>query len=163
MSAWTPGERGIVALAAEMAPSVHNTRPWGLQSAWTAADEHPVAGAGVAVVPRRDAALPWAGLVRRSTAVPDVEIITDRLQRECLLLVETPDDGPLDQVRAGMAAQTAWLTATDARLVGSVLTQPLQLPEVRAGLVEALSLAGFPQLLLRLGHPQIDHEEERPT
>ncbi len=142
---------------------MHNTRPWGLQSAWTAADEHPVAGAGVAVVPRRDAALPWAGLVRRSTAVPDVEVITDRLQRECLLLVETPDDGPLDQVRAGMAAQTAWLTATDARLVGSVLTQPLQLPEVRAGLVEALSLAGFPQLLLRLGHPQIDHEEERPT
>jgi hypothetical protein len=31
---------------------------------------------------------------------------------------------------------------------------------VRAGLVEALSLAGFPQLLLRLGHPRFDHEKE---
>ena len=50
---------------------------------------------------------------------------------------------------------------TDAGLVGSVLTQPFQLPEVRAGLVEALSLAGFPQLLLRLGHPQFDHDEEK--
>lgn len=69
-------------------------------NAWTADDEHPVAGAGVATVPRRDAALPWAGLVRRSTAVPDRTILTDRLACECLLLVETPDDGPLDHVRA---------------------------------------------------------------
>jgi hypothetical protein len=129
-------------------------------SVWTAADEHPGPGAGVAVAAGRNATLPWAGLVRHSTAVPDVETLTDRLGRERLLLVETPDDGPLDQVRAGMAMQTAWLTATDAGLVGSVLTQPFQLPEVRAGLVEALSLPGFPQLLLRLGHP-LDHEKEK--
>jgi hypothetical protein len=126
-------------------------------SAWTAADEHP----GVAEVPRRIATLPWAGLVRRSTAVPDVETLTDRLGRERLLLVQTPDDGPLDQVRAGMALQTAWLTAIDAGLVGSVLTQPFQLPEVRAGLVESLVLAGYPQLLFRLGHPQRDHDKEK--
>lgn len=130
-------------------------------SVWTASDEHPGLGAGVAVVPRRNATLPWAGLVRRSTAVPDVETLADRLGRERLLLVETPDDGPLDQVRAGMAMQTAWLTATDAGLVGSVLTQPFQLPEVRAGLVEALLLPGYPQLLLRLGHPQTDHDIDR--
>jgi hypothetical protein len=37
--------------------------------------------------------------------------------------------------------------------VGSVLTQPLHLHEVRAGLIERLGLAGFPQLLLRLGYP----------
>jgi hypothetical protein len=36
--------------------------------------------------------------------------------------VQTPDDGPLDKVRAGMALQTAWLTATDAGLVGAVLS-----------------------------------------
>ena len=129
-------------------------------SVWTAADEHPGPGAGVAVASRRNATLPWAGLVRHSTAVPDVETLTDRLGRERLILVETPDDGPLDQVRAGMAMQTAWLIATDAGLVGSVLTQPFQLPEVRAGLVETLSLPGFPQLLLRLGQP-LDHEKEK--
>lgn len=129
-------------------------------SVWTASDEHPGPGAGVAVASRRNATLPWTGLVRHSTTVPDVATLTDRLGRERLLLVETPDDGPLDQVRAGMAMQTAWLTATDAGLVGSVLTQPFQLPEVRAGLVEALSLPGFPQLLLRLGHP-LDHKKEK--
>lgn len=63
-------------------------------NAWTATDEHPVAGTGVAVLPRRNAALPWAGLIRRSTAVPDLVTLTDRLARECLLVVETPDDGP---------------------------------------------------------------------
>ena len=122
-------------------------------SRWTADDEHPVAGSGVAVPPRRDAALPWAGLVRRSTAIPDRTVLADRLARECLLLVETPDDGPLDHLRAGMAVEEMWLTATCAGLACAVLTQPLQVPEVRAGLVEALSLNGYPQVLCRLGHP----------
>lgn len=113
-------------------------------SAWTAPDKGPV-----------------ARLARGTTAVLDLDTLADRLRRECLLLVVTPDDGPLDQVRAGMAAQTMWLTATDVGLAGSVLTQPFQLPQVRAGLVEALSLAGFPQLLLRLGHPSIEHDKEK--
>jgi len=122
-------------------------------SAWTA----PRPGAaGVAEAPRRLATLPWAGLVRRSTAVPDVPTLARRLHRECLLLVETPDDGPLDHVRAGMAAQSTWLAATAAGLVGSMLTQPLQVREVRAGLIEGLALPGFPQALLRFGHPITD-------
>jgi hypothetical protein len=69
------------------------------------------------------------------------------------MVVETPDDGPLDHVRAGMAAEQVWLAATDAGLAGSLLTQPFQLSETRAGLEEALSLGGFPQLLLRFGQP----------
>jgi hypothetical protein len=47
---------------------------------------------------------------------------------------------------------TATATATDAGLAGSVLTHSFQLSDSRAGLVEALSLNGFPQLLLRFGH-----------
>ena len=130
-------------------------------NAWTADDEHPVGGAGVALLPRRDAALPWAGLIRRSTAVPDRATLTDRFARECVLVIETPDDGPLDHVRAGMAMEAMWLTALTAHLACAVLTQPLQVPEVRAGLVEALSLSGFPQVLCRLGYPPIVREEMR--
>ncbi|MFL6123615.1 Acg family FMN-binding oxidoreductase [Actinophytocola sp.] len=122
-------------------------------AAWTAPVRDPSPGAGVSSATRRVATLPWAGLVRPTTAIPDVGFLADRLSRELLLLVQTPDDGRYDHVRAGMAAERTWLTATDAGLVGSVLTQPCQLHEVRAGLVESLSLAGFPQLLLRLGHP----------
>jgi hypothetical protein len=41
----------------------------------------------------------------------------------------------------------------------SLLTQLFHLPEVRAGLVESLSMNGFPQLPLRSGCP-IDQREE---
>ncbi|TDV42532.1 Acg family FMN-binding oxidoreductase [Actinophytocola oryzae] len=122
-------------------------------TAWTAPVRDPLPGEGVSSAIRRTATLPWAGLVRRTTSVPDVDTLADRLAGELLILVETTDDGPPDHVRAGMAAEQVWLTATAAGLVGSLLTQPFQLREVRAGLVEALSLNGFPQLLLRFGHP----------
>jgi hypothetical protein len=139
-------------------------------SAWTGPDPATVDVPGV---PGRLATVPWAGLVRRSTAVPDLPSLVDRLGREYLLLVETPGDGPRDHVRAGIAAQSTWLAATAAGLVGSMLTQPLQVSEVRAGLIEGLLLPGFPQALLRLGHaadpPQIsdvalrDCSEEEPS
>ena len=122
-------------------------------SAWTAPVRDPLPGEGVSAASRRVTTLPWAGLVRRTTAVPDVATLADRLRGEFLVVVETLDDGPRDQVRAGMAAEEVWLAATDAGLAGSVLTQPFQLSEVRAGLVESLSLNGFPQLLLRFGQP----------
>ncbi|HEX6351397.1 hypothetical protein [Actinophytocola sp.] len=77
----------------------------------------------------------------------------DRLSREFLLLAETPDDGRLDHVRAGMAAELTWLAAVAAGLVGSVLTQPFQPHEVRTEIAAALTLEGNPQLLLRFGHP----------
>jgi hypothetical protein len=85
--------------------------------------------------------------------VPDRVLLAARLRRECLLVVETPDDGRLDQVRAGMAAEATWLAATAGCLAGSMLTQPVRVREVRAGLIEGLELAGFPQVLLRFGHP----------
>jgi hypothetical protein len=128
-------------------------------SAWTSAVRDPLPGDGVSAAIRRTATLPWAGLVRGTTAIPDVPTLAARLREEFLLLVVTPDDGPVDHVRAGMAAESVWLAATAAGLVGSVITQPFQLPESRAGLVEALCLNGFPQLLLRLGHKH--HREER--
>jgi hypothetical protein len=133
-------------------------------SAWTAIVPNPLPGTGVADVPGRLATLPWAGLVRRTTALPDAVTLAARLRRECLLLVETPDDGPRDQLRAGRALQATWLAATAAGLAGSLLTQPLHVREVRAGLIEGLGLAGFPQAILRLGHPATTSDgEEEPS
>lgn len=109
--------------------------------------------------PSRPSTLPWAGLVTRETHVPDVPTLVTRLANETVLVVETPDDGPCDHLRAGMAVQAIWLAASADGLVGSVLTQPLQLSEVRSGLVEGLHLAGFPQALLRFGIPD---EEDQP-
>lgn len=122
-------------------------------NAWTTTVHDPFPGMGLSTATRRTATLPWAGLVRRTTAIPDVGWLADRLSREFVVLVETPDDGPRDHVRAGLAAEQIWLTAVATGLAGSLLTQPFQLHEARAGLVEALSLNGFPQLLLRFGQP----------
>jgi nitroreductase len=139
-------------------------------SAWTGMGSVPSPGGGMADVPRRFDTLPWAGLVRRDTAIPDRDTLAARLRRECLLLVETPDDGPAYHVRGGMAVQDSWLAATADGLAASLLTQPLQISEVRAGLIEGLTLGGFPQAVLRVGHPEAtveqaaapDGTEERP-
>lgn len=97
--------------------------------------------------------LPWVGLVRRTTHLPDVPTLTERLRRELVLLVLTVDDGRVDHVRAGIVLQRTWLTAITAGLVASVHTQALQLHEIRAGLIEQLGLAGYPQLIMRFGSP----------
>lgn len=150
---------GLAALLLRAAAILRRDRAYQRElSAWTAADEFPVAGAGVAVLPRRNAALPWAGLVRRSTAVPDTRTLTDRLARECLLVVETPGDGPLDHLRAGMAMEAMWLTATGAGLAAAVLTQLFRVSEVRADFVKAMTRDGFPQVLCRVGYPVTGHE-----
>jgi nitroreductase len=101
----------------------------------------------------RDTTLPWGGLVRADTHVPDTVTLTERLMQEGILMLLTPDDGRGDHLRAGTVMQQIWLAAISRGLVASVLTGPLHLHEVRAGLIERLELAGYPQLFLRLGHP----------
>ncbi|MTD54617.1 Acg family FMN-binding oxidoreductase [Amycolatopsis pithecellobii] len=97
--------------------------------------------------------LPWSGLVRADSHLPDTVTLTERLLAEGLLVVFTPDDTRRDQLRAGTALQQVWLNAVNHGLAGSVLTQPLHLNEVRAGLIEHLDLPGHPQAILRLGYP----------
>ncbi|MFD2419889.1 Acg family FMN-binding oxidoreductase [Amycolatopsis pigmentata] len=106
-----------------------------------------------------DTTLPWGGLVRADTHVPDTVTLTERLMREGILMLLTPDDTRRDHLLAGVAMQQIWLAAITRGMVASVLTQPLHLHEVRSALIERLGLAGYPQLFLRLGHPaQAGHE-----
>ncbi|GAA3044210.1 Acg family FMN-binding oxidoreductase [Actinokineospora globicatena] len=96
--------------------------------------------------------LPWAGLVDRATPVPDDAVLAERLAGESYLLVGTTGDGRGDHLRAGMLTQRLALAAVAAGLACSIMTQPLHVPEARAGLIERLRLAGYPQVLLRLGY-----------
>ncbi|WP_431903177.1 Acg family FMN-binding oxidoreductase [Amycolatopsis thermoflava] len=97
--------------------------------------------------------LPWSGLVRADTRLPDPVTLAARIAAESMLVVVTAGDGRRDHVLAGAALQETWLTAITRGLAGSVVTQPLHLPEVRAGLIERLALPGWPQALLRFGYP----------
>ena len=108
---------------------------------------------GYLPAPRTERALPWAGLVDRDTAVPPKSVLAERLAAETLVLVTTVGDGRSDHVAAGTALQEVWLECVAHGLAASVLTQPLHVVDVRAGLIEQLALPGYPQVLIRLGHP----------
>jgi hypothetical protein len=92
-------------------------------------------------------------LVREDTRLADRITLTERLMGEGLLVILTSDDTRRDHFLAGSAMQRVWLSAITRELVASVLTQPLHLHEVCAGLIERLELNGYPQLILRLGYP----------
>ncbi|HVV29364.1 MAG TPA: hypothetical protein VHC41_00645 [Mycobacteriales bacterium] len=105
--------------------------------------------------PAEESTLPWTGLVTARTHLPDTVTLARRLARESILVLLTVDDSRGDHVLAGRAMELIWLAAVAHGLAGSVLTQPLHLREIRAGLIEELDLPGFPQAILRLGHPVI--------
>jgi nitroreductase len=63
-------------------------------------------------------------------------------------------DTAADQIRAGQALQRVLLTATDARLAVSLLSQPIEVPAAREQLRLALGRYGTPQIVLRIGYGQ---------
>lgn len=97
--------------------------------------------------------MPWGGLVRAGTDIPDRFTMADRLGRECQMFVMTDADTRRDHLLAGMALQRAWLRAVAKGLVASVITQPWQLEDVRWSLRALLGDRGFPQVMMRLGRP----------
>jgi hypothetical protein len=58
---------------------------------------------------------------------------------------------PRDQVAAGQALQRVLLTLTQDGLVASMLSQPIEVPEIRERLRIGLGRYGPPQIMLRIG------------
>lgn len=112
-------------------------------------------GDGIAEEALSPEALPVAGIVREDTPVPDDAVLAERLAAENLLVFCTDDDTRADHLAVGAALQRTWLTAASKALVGSVLTQPLQLTGFRARLVSELGLPGVPQAIFRFGYPAV--------
>jgi nitroreductase len=61
-------------------------------------------------------------------------------------------DTRIDQIVAGQALQKVLLTATDAGLASSLISQPIEVPSARDQLRRSLGRAGIPQLALRIGY-----------
>ncbi|WP_024874405.1 Acg family FMN-binding oxidoreductase [Saccharomonospora piscinae] len=121
---------------------------------WTIRDERSrTHGAGVAGSATPTSTLPWAGLVRAGTALPDRATLTERLHGETVFVFASDTDGRDAHVRTGMAMQRLWLAAVERGLVAAVQTHPLHLTEARSRFGERLSLPGYPQLLMRVGRP----------
>ena len=67
-------------------------------------------------------------------------------------ILGVPGDWPVDQITAGQALQKVLLTATDAGLATSMISQPIEVPAARDQLRRSLGRTGYPQLALRIGY-----------
>jgi nitroreductase len=76
-------------------------------------------------------------------------------------ILGTAGDRKLDQVMAGQALQHVLLTATDAGLAGSLISQPIEVPAARDQLRRSLGRPGFPQIAFRVGFGQPGHPSPR--
>lgn len=68
-------------------------------------------------------------------------------------VLHTPGDRPEDWLRGGQALMHVLLAAAAEGYAASYLNQPLELPGLRQQLRDEVRLAGWPQLILRLGRP----------
>jgi nitroreductase len=73
----------------------------------------------------------------------------------------TAGDRPIDQIVAGQALQRVLLTATDAGLACSMMSQPIEVPAARDQLRRSLSRSGPPQMALRIGYGITGRATER--
>lgn len=67
-------------------------------------------------------------------------------------ILGTAGDLPTDQIVAGQALQRVLLTATDAGLASSMLSQPIEVPAARDQLRRSLGRSGMPQMAIRIGY-----------
>jgi hypothetical protein len=77
-------------------------------------------------------------------------------QEPLVAVLTTPGDTLLDRLRAGEAMQRVLLSATNAGLCASFLSQPVEIPYIRTALRNLLGGPNQPQTVLRIGygHPQ---------
>jgi hypothetical protein len=99
----------------------------------------------LAEFPLRD----FAGGSRTDHARPDGPLEAHPV----VTVLHTPTDRPQDWLRGGMALMRVLLAAAVDGYAASYLNQPLELPGLRQQLRDELRLTGWPQLVLRLGHP----------
>jgi nitroreductase len=69
-----------------------------------------------------------------------------------IAVLGTVGDLPADQITAGQALQRVLLTATDAGLSSSLISQPIEVRTARDQLARSLGRRGVPQMAVRIGY-----------
>lgn len=97
----------------------------------------------------------------RGASLPDWATEEDGAE---LLALGTTSDDRMSQLRAGEALSAALLTATNVGLATCLLTEPLEIPELRRMVrMEVLDDWAFPQAIIRVGWAQTSAEPLHPT
>jgi hypothetical protein len=76
-------------------------------------------------------------------------------------ILGVPGNQAIDQIVAGQALQRVLLTATDAGLCTSMISQPIEVPAARDQLRRSLGRTGYPQLVIRFGYGTPSHPTPR--
>lgn len=92
------------------------------------------------------------------TARSEKKRLFKHLKKTAAVAVFTAPDNDLESwIKTGMVFQLFALTATRLNISHSHLNSPCQITEVRDRMMNELGLAGFPQLIIRLGYSQKMH------
>lgn len=80
-----------------------------------------------------------------------------------LAVLGTDGDGGPDWIRAGQALDRVLLTATAHGVSSSFFDSPLEAPDLRPQVAEAVRMAGWPQMILRFGYgEEVEPSPRRP-
>jgi nitroreductase len=118
-------------------------------SSWVRVDTAPD---GVSVTAGAPSAEPQDLLPQRALGTPARAPGRDFEPEPLIAVLGVAGDLPYDQLVAGQALQRVLLTATDAGLASSMISQPIEVPAAREQLRRSLSRSGTPQMALRLGY-----------
>jgi nitroreductase len=81
-----------------------------------------------------------------------------------LAILGTEGDAPSEWLAAGQALARVLLRARAEGVWASFLNQPIEVPELRPRLREAIGVEGYPQLLFRMGYgPEVRPTPRRPA
>jgi hypothetical protein len=153
-----PGERVGVAALVTAAERLQQRDPAYLAELdrWTAAAQPhegvPPHAFGVSAATGHTAEFPLRDFAGGTHTIPS-RPTTPLEQHPVVTVLHTPEDRTGDWLRAGQALMRVLLTAAADGYAASYLNQPLELPGLRQQLRDELRLAGWPQLILRLGQP----------
>jgi Nitroreductase family len=127
-------------------------------------DGMPAASQGLRAL--ADAATPIVAMAIRTFDLGNgVAAAHEELARGSPLLIalSTPMDNNEGWLAAGLGLQRLLLTATNEGYSASYLNQPIEVADFRTELARELSIAGYPQLLLRVGRGRpVPHSPRRP-
>jgi nitroreductase len=110
------------------------------------------AGEGVPALSAARAAAPADLLPQRAYADRPRAPGRDYEAEPLIAILGAPGDAVGDQILAGQALQRVLLTATDAGLATSMISQPIEVPGARDQLRRSLGRSATPQMAIRIGY-----------
>ena len=122
------------------------------------------AGVPARNVPEHDCGAPIPGRIFAGPRLVQPPGASPAEDNAAILVLSTPSDDRLAQLRAGEATSALLLTATVMGLATCPITEPLEIPATRDAIRdEVLSAEGHPQMLLRVGWAPDNADPLPPT